>query len=266
MGAAADKFKAENKAAAAGAVSVQDAASPLGSGSGETARTFSITRTARAYTDSQVGNPNRGTETRAKNASEAFYETDVSRIANLSPQQRAEVNRSLISAGLLDEDTPLGGWGKKNAAALREVYALANDLTADYGSEKPKPFYFAKALELIMGGEGGEGGSGGPKAPRIPPVRLTSEDDLRNVMKEASEKTLGRRLSADEETKFVKYFHGQESAFGSAAQAQHGGTLMEPPTAGAAAEKFAEDASPGEAGAQALSGQLDTFRKLVGSI
>lgn len=256
MGAKADQYKDGH---AYGATGPSGPATPLGSGSGETARNFSVNRLAPAFTDSQVSNPNRAREERAKNEKEQFYESDISKIANASPQQRSQINQALISAGMLDDDTPLGGWGKNNADALREVYGLANQLTDDYGGEQPTSFYFSKAISLLM-----EGKPPASAAARVPPVRLSSEADLRKVLTEASEKTLGRRLSPDEETKFVQYFHGQEQSFGTAARDQSGGTLVEPPSAGVAAEQFAENAAPAEAGAQDLSGQLGTLRKLLG--
>lgn len=201
---------------------------------------------------------------RPKTEAELFSEADVTAIINGPIEVRASVNRMLQQAGLLDPDAPLGAWGTKNATALRQVFATANQVSENYPPGKPKEFYFNAAIETISGGQDlGAAAARAAKAARVPPVQVSNPADLKAVLQDSSTKILGRRLSTAEEDAFVKTYQQQEVATGQAARDQSGGTITQVANAGSAAEQFIQQRAPGEAQAQGVSLQLENLKSIL---
>jgi hypothetical protein len=123
-----------------------------------------------------------------------------------------------------------------------------------------KPWW--EILDELAGTEGalerfGGGGGGGGRAV---PVRLTDPTAIRAVFEQASQATLGRRLSVEDERRFVGLIHNMERTAAHSAAA--GGTYAQP-AIDARAMEFAREEDPELAGAYDHVGQYGNLLSVI---
>ena len=116
-------------------------------------------------------------------------------------------------------------------------------------------------------GGGAGGGAGGGRAPLV--TELANPEDLKYYAQRTAVATLGRGLKPDELERFVASFHGsqqasQAQAYGAGGSGGPGGTVVGAPSPAAAAESFARQAAPVEAGAHDAVKVFDSMSKLLG--
>jgi hypothetical protein len=118
------------------------------------------------------------------------------------------------------------------------------------------------------GGIGGGGpGTGGGRAPLV--TELANPEDLKYYAQKTAVSTLGRSLRPDELSRFVASFHNAQSVAQSAAYTAGGaggpgGSVVGAPSPTTAAESFARQAAPVEAGAHDTVKVFDVVSKLLG--
>lgn len=115
--------------------------------------------------------------------------------------------------------------------------------------------------------ESGLGGdaSGSGRAPLV--VELSNPEDLKYYAQKTAVGTLGRALRPDELERFVSSFHGSQRAAQTQAYGQAGGvggSVVSAPNPTTAAESFARQAAPVEAGAHDYVRVFDAFSKMLG--
>lgn len=113
-------------------------------------------------------------------------------------------------------------------------------------------------------GGGGAGGSGSGRQPLV--VELTNPEDLKYYAQKVAVSTLGRGLKPDELNRFISSFQGSQTAAQTQAYNQlgaSGGTTVQAPSVAAAAETFARQEAPVEAGAHDAVQVFDVMSKLL---
>lgn len=120
------------------------------------------------------------------------------------------------------------------------------------------------AMEAV--GKAGTG-KGGPKSQRAPLVlQIPNPDDLGAVATEAARATLGRKATDEEVAAFVSDFQGRVTNFQRQEYAadERGGSVVAPPSAQTAAETFARERNPVEAGSHDLADVYGRFLGILG--
>lgn len=145
------------------------------------------------------------------------------------------IQRSLVSAGLMADEFRKGVWDDDTTAGFKEVLAYANRAGITW----------QQALEeYATAGEAIRAARPGPKGP-VFVARLSNPDDLRKVLKQAAFNVLGGKFFAPElEDEFVAKFQdteykAQRAAFD--AQVAGGGTVVDNASASTTAETTLEE-------------------------
>lgn len=167
-------------------------------------------------------------------------------LAGLSPSQRVLQMQLLANAGLIDP----GSIGNYNAelAALTNAMELGNFSGLEWSNAINK--------RLAQGPV--RGGGGGP----VRTYKKTSAEDLRTIANKVAQTTLGRELTTDEIAKFTESYNQQEVAYQKSLYA--GGTVTEAPSIDVAAESFAKQAAPKEAGAYQYLNYMNKLFSMIG--
>lgn len=121
----------------------------------------------------------------------------------------------------------------------------------------------------IEGADKRNGGAGGGDGRGALVVELANPEDLKYYAQRTAVSTLGRSLKPDELARFVSSFHGaqqsaQAQAYNAGGTAGPGGSVVGAPSPTAAAETFARQAAPVEAGAHDAVKVFDVMSKLLG--
>lgn len=186
--------------------------------------------------------------------------------AGWGPEKIAGLQGRLMQAGLINKGFRLGVWDPVSRSAFIELLTEANAAGVTWEQAADARM---KGIQLDKNGRpvggGGGGGGGGRGMGRAPlQVRLTDDSDLIKIVNAvASSSVLGRALSDEESRKFVEAFHGMER---SEQQAAYGGagTVYAAPSPQAAAEDFARESAPVEAGAHDIAGTFSNFLNIIG--
>lgn len=182
------------------------------------------------------------------------------------PEKIAQLQGQLMEAGLIHKAFRLGVWDPVSRSAFVELLTEANAAGTTW-----EQAVSARAQGIALdkngrptgtGSGGGRGGGGVGRAPLQ--VRLTDDSDLAKIANAvASSSVLGRALSEQETQKFIEAFHGMQRDEQQAAYAGVG-TVESAPSPQAAAEDFARNSHPVEAGAHDIAGTFDNFLKIIG--
>jgi len=196
-----------------------------------------------------------------------------SRFYSMAPEDRRELQRRLYAGGFYGSTDPdkivLGVPDEVSFSAYAKAVARA---ASYYGAGKKMTVdevidESAGVLDQIYGANGRrDGGAGGDGAGRAPlTIGLTNPEDLKAVAQRTATGTIGRALNGDELNRFIASFHqAQSGAQTNAYNADEtGGTVVDAPSEGAAAEAFARGAAPTEAGGNDFLRTFSAFRSIL---
>jgi hypothetical protein len=161
------------------------------------------------------------------------------------PEDIDNLQRRLVSTGLLDQDYQKGVWDQTSQKAFEPILAMANnmgrpwqDALAQYETGSPM-VWDAKTGTFTPG----KPGTGRTRTPVV--TRFTAPDDLAAAAQEIATSKLGRSFSPDELQRFVRAYHGQESAEATGQNAaQTGGSYTAASSPAVAADTFAKQVDP----------------------
>lgn len=203
-------------------------------------------------------------------AREPYYDGAEYGPRSLSPETRARMQAAMAQAGLIGKrDTyRLGVWDETSVKAYKKVLAYANQggLDADTALSEllQAPQYDAEGLEA--------GGAGALQPDPGKVTATTSALSLEEQVQQTARQRLGRKLRANEVSKFVTLFQGMEGGFNdtaasmqeTAAVTGQDASIEEIPTADVAAEQFVDADYAQEAAGQDAYGYLNALRGLIG--
>lgn len=187
-----------------------------------------------------------------------YYEGAELAPATASAEDIAGIQAALVEAGALKGKYRIGIWDEATKNAYKSVLELANQQgTDDIG-----------AMRLLANSPEADPTAGAAAKARAPlQVRLSNPDDLRNVFEDAFRQAYGRKMRPEELGSFVADYQAKERAVQEQAYAMddpnnpQGGTIVEPPSASAAAQYAAESVNPTERGAYDM---LGTYERALG--
>ncbi|MDP9389132.1 MAG: hypothetical protein M3Q48_14735 [Actinomycetota bacterium] len=176
--------------------------------------------------------------------------------ATLSVEDRAALQRAMLAAGVYDRNdrVRIGLWDDTSRQAYRRVLELANASGMDVGGALNAWARMPPAEDTVM------------RKPLT--VRVANPADLRQVMRTASRRTMGRYASDEETEAFVSAFQAAQAQAQRAEYAldETGGVVTAPPDPATFAEQRIRELYPAEAFAADLADTGAEFFDLLDSI
>lgn len=175
--------------------------------------------------------------------------------AGWSPDRIADLQRSLIAAGLIPQTASLrvGFWDATSQKGFETLLGYANQTGANW--------------ETALTRYGSTTEQGGPKRAPLT-VRTSNPDDLRKVFRQTIIDTLGQGWDTAKIDQMVAAYQGVETSAQTQAynMADTGGTVVQPPDPSTFASAQARQENP--LGAQehdviAQGGPLDSFKQMI---
>jgi hypothetical protein len=119
-------------------------------------------------------------------------------------ESRANIQRLLVRAGLLDPEAVSGRWGRIDPGGRdHQAWAQVLTMAARTGKEVFSlldEFAEGMSLEEAMA-------EAGPKPPRRPDIALLSPEDIEEAADELGQSLMGRKLSDSERSRVVGHLH-----------------------------------------------------------
>lgn len=166
-------------------------------------------------------------------------------LASLTPSQRVHQMKLLANAGFIDPGS-IGDYAAE-MRAITNAMETANFAGLEWGYA---------IQQRLSGGPVKISGGGGTRT-----YQKTAPEDLKKVGNKIALQTLGREFTQEEADRFVQAYQQQE--VGAQRAAYGGGVMQQAPAIDVAAETFAEQTAPKEAGAYEY---LNYMNKLFGMI
>lgn len=182
--------------------------------------------------------------------------TDLDLFASLSPESVAQIQGSLMRAGLIDE-VPKGIWDPGTAGAMQKILAFANQ----------RGLLWQDALDLWAEAGATMTSGSGARGPVFTP-QLSNPDDLRKVFKQAAFNTLGGNFLDD--AAYERMVAGYQDAELRAQRAQFdaavggGGETVDAPSAQTFGEDTIRDENEATANAYGIVQYGKVFESLLG--
>lgn len=200
-----------------------------------------------------------GSEYESPYLTEDTVETDLSAIqvvARMTTGELGVLKNRLIRVGLLDPDQAgTDVYADRTPATYQAFLDLV--YKAQENGKRWEPFLDeALAAGVDFGQVKGKGGN---RAAQL--IRLTAKDDLAAVFNQTAQRTIGRRLSQEEEDHLVRSYHDLERQFWQVASS--GGEVQEPTSADVFADQQLQELQPDAYSVVGMGKQLDNFRAIV---
>lgn len=231
-----------------------------GGGTTQTKKYIGVPDDYTSYGPATPGNFNGQTYPRAWTTPPLYKPGDEYRLAPNSRDDIVQLQLAMVQAGLLSKTgfAP-GSWDNATRGAYSELLGVANQSGSTWDVALGAMLQNAE----LFGGIGSAGGGGAMRAPLV--KQLTNPDDLKAIANLVAGEVYGRGLSDEEKEAFVQTFQSlegsvQEQAYG---MAMTGGTIIGPPAADVAAEKFLKEREPAEAAATSFANQAAAFEEMV---
>lgn len=176
-----------------------------------------------------------------------YFEGDDLLPSTFPAEDIAALQRSLVQAGLLDDDFRLGVWDPVSVRAYRTLLEYANASGTTWNDALVR-WQAATPFE-------------DPGAGRAPlTTRVTNPADLRALLRELSPAIMGARLRPEEEERFIAAYQAQERGTQQSAYdiAPTGGTVTDVANPQVAAEAFIRQEQPVEAGSKDVEQAIDS--------
>lgn len=188
----------------------------------------------------------------------------------LSPETRARLQEAMRQAGLYGKSDTyrLGVWDDVSAKAYKKVLSYANQ--GGMRAEAALQELMASPQIDAQTGEAGLSGGLQPDPGKV--TATTSALSLEERVQAAARARLGRKLRANEVSKFVSLYQDMESSFNttassmqdSAAVSGEDASIEEIPGADVAADQFIDSDFAQEEAGQSAYGYLGALRNLLG--
>ena len=180
--------------------------------------------------------------------------------ASYAPERIAQLQAQMVKVGLIPPRGKYrpGYWDDTSRNAFKDLLAFSNYRNVDYNEALAQ-----MAADPATGAMFGEG-DGRERAPLT--VRVSSPDEIAQVIRATARDVIGRKLSDEETQRIVSAYQQQETAFQQQAYNMDdtGGTVVEPPSAQTVAEQQIRTTAPVEARGQEMAGVFDSFLEIVG--
>jgi hypothetical protein len=192
-----------------------------------------------------------------------YFDGDQWLPAQLPPDQLANLQKKMVSAGLLKSgEAQLGIWDTNSMNAYTKLLAYAN--ASGYDAQT--------ALDRWDSSHTATGDQGTPRQPLV--TKLSNPDDLKAVFRKAGIETLGIGFSSDQIDQMVNSYQQQEretqqqqyamTGYGSSTEPGPGGEITAPPSPDAYAVTQARQQDPGLAQEHDALGMVNQFQNMVG--
>ncbi len=184
-------------------------------------------------------------------------EAKLGEFYNMTPQQRAEIQRQLFVGGMYGKSVNAEdiSWGTPDETSY-QAWTTAVARTAllnQAGQDVTVEDVLGQAAATGVGLERSKNASSGPR------VVVSDPASLALLANDVAQKVLGRKANQDEQRAIIAAVQSQQASFST------GGSAMSPdPTS--TAEAMLRDTNAVEAGAHDYAGTMDTFLGMLGGI